>query len=156
MQPRLTAISVQVCRWQLVDSASQICPRAGAVPESTPIGCPKKGPQDCLHLGYVAHLAAGVASKSVKLQRPARATVCSHSARGRDRQCRTYLNKYVPGKVVTSAHLLDITDALHRGRSRGLSRPRLVQSSDGVANLRQRDNGTVRSSGNVGVAAFTR
>ena len=28
-----------------------------------------------------AHLAAGVASKSVKLQRPARATVCSHSAR---------------------------------------------------------------------------
>jgi hypothetical protein len=28
-----------------------------------------------------AHLAAGIASKSVKLQRPARATVCSHSAK---------------------------------------------------------------------------
>ena len=123
------------------------------MPESTPMGRPKEGPKaGILHLSYVAHLAAGVASKSVKLQRPARATVCSHSARGRDRQCRTYLNKYVPGKVVTSAHLLDIMDALHRGRSGGISRPRLVQSSDGVANLRQRDNGTVRSSGNVGVA----
>lgn len=31
-------------------------------------------------------LAVGVASKSVKLQRPARATVCSHSQAGRDRQ----------------------------------------------------------------------
>ena len=32
-------------------------------------------------LATYSHLAAGVASKSVKLQRPARATVCSHSAR---------------------------------------------------------------------------
>ena len=44
-----------------------------------------KVPKNPRHLGKLerASLAAGVASKSVKPQRPARATVCSHSRRTR-------------------------------------------------------------------------
>ena len=54
-----------------------------------------------------AHLAAGAASKSVKLQRPARATVCSHSLKGRVRQCGAYFMNSRSPKVVKIARLLD-------------------------------------------------
>jgi hypothetical protein len=59
-----------------------------------------------------AHLAAGAASKSVKLQRPARATVCSHSLKGRDRQCGIYFMNTRPPKVVKIARLPDAADRL--------------------------------------------
>ena len=41
-----------------------------------------------------------------------RDTVCSHSRKGRDRQCGTYLNEYPSAQVVKIAHLMDATDGV--------------------------------------------
>jgi hypothetical protein len=61
------------------------------------------------HHSRYSHLAAGIASKSVKLQRPARATVCSHSLGGCARQCRTCLVNTRSCNVVKIARLKDAT-----------------------------------------------
>jgi hypothetical protein len=53
----------------------------------------------------------GQLPKSVKLQRPARATVCSHSVRDATASVELILNKYLSRKVVKSARLMDGTDA---------------------------------------------
>src|ERR1019366_3635185 len=74
-----------------------------------------------------AHLAAGVASKSVKLQRPARANVCSHSVKDATASVESILYKYPSPKLVKIARLMDATDRAHsnsrtpRRSSRGAS-----------------------------------
>ena len=119
-QSRLTAISASdvICASLLLaTSASQICPRAGAAPESTPIERPKDGSRsrDCLHPSYAAHLAAGVASKSVKLQRPARATVCSHSVRDATASVVTNLTETRPPRVIKIARLMNALRGVNDG-----------------------------------------
>jgi hypothetical protein len=55
-------------------------------------------------------MAAGIASKSVKLQRPARATVCSHSSRDATAIVGPILMNTWPHKVVKIARLMDRTE----------------------------------------------
>src|SRR5664279_2118613 len=64
---------------------------------------PKQGPK-YRDPSYICGIwQAGVASKSVKLQRSARATACSHSVRDATASVDVILNKYPPRKVVKSA-----------------------------------------------------
>jgi hypothetical protein len=70
------------------------------------------GPNQKLSGPSYAHLAAGAASKSVKLQRPARATVCSHSVKNATASIEPILIQYPLRKVVKIARLMDATDAV--------------------------------------------
>ena len=76
-------VSPLFCSWK--EGSKFVSSYRGSDPRAPQVGSHKseiiRTPVTC------AHLAAGAASKSVKLQRPARATVCSHSLKGRDRQC---------------------------------------------------------------------
>jgi hypothetical protein len=85
--------------------------------ESAPIRGPHQkmsGPQLRVRIWRPGQLP-----KSVKLQRPARATVCSHSLRDATASVDVILNKYPPRRVVKSARRAGGTD----GTNEQLARP---------------------------------